>query len=312
MSLTVTITPGFIFSSGDPGEELTYQALNLLGSPTISLFGAVSSAQLEDGAVTTAKIAPDAVTGAKIADNAIGLEHLEHLARGSLITFDASGPTELSVGPAGTILTSDGTDVSWESSASFSIYPGDLSSTLDRNTIDWDNDTIIVGDDSAGVAKKMDIAELVESNIYVQVCPALNRSNMVVAAFGGVPDAEETMPTMSGVTDSIGTSNAAQRNMTYAPFAGELIRITIGNNDPTNVLTCTAHLIKFDPADPYGGTTNNVSLGSHTVTTLAAFSTGSVDITSSNTWSAGDPLGVWIQTSAGSRPKVILTYRLSR
>lgn len=315
MSLTVTITPGFIFSSGDPGEELTYQALNLLGSPTISLFGAVSSAQLEDGAVTTAKIAPDAVTGAKIADNAIGLEHLEHLARGSLITFDASGPTELSVGPAGTILTSDGTDVSWESSASFSIYPGDLSSTLDRNTIDWDNDTIIVGDTSAGIAKEMDIAELVESNIYIQRCTAFDEAEIVVCAFGSTPDHRDNRlnpVTLGTVTSAIGTSSRAQNIISFAPFAGELLRITITNQDPSSALTATVNLVKLDPADPFGGTTNNESLGEHTVTTLAVGGSDSVDFTVDNTWSAGDPLIVWYQRSAGGRMSATLTYRLSR
>jgi hypothetical protein len=96
--------------------------------------GSIDTAHINDLNVTTAKIAADAITGAKIADDAIDSEHyadgsidtahiadnqvtlakMAGIARGKIIYGDSSGdPAVLTVGSAGTALTSDGTDVSW-------------------------------------------------------------------------------------------------------------------------------------------------------------------------------------------------------
>jgi hypothetical protein len=71
-------------------------------------------------AVSTAAIADDAVTVAKIED----------LARGQIIYGDASAETaKLSPGANGTVLTSDGTDISWQAAS------GGGSAADDENTI---------------------------------------------------------------------------------------------------------------------------------------------------------------------------------
>ena len=96
---------------------------------------AIDSEHYTDGSIDTAHLAADAVTGAKIADDAIDSEHytdgsidtahiadnqvtlakMAGLARGKIIYGNASGdPTALTVGSADQVLTSDGTDVSWE------------------------------------------------------------------------------------------------------------------------------------------------------------------------------------------------------
>ena len=95
---------------------------------------AVVTASVADSAITTALIAADSVTGAKIADDAINSEHytvcsidtahiadnnvtaakIFDLARGSILYGNASAATaELTKGSANTVLTSDGTDISW-------------------------------------------------------------------------------------------------------------------------------------------------------------------------------------------------------
>ena len=89
---------------------------------------------IKDGGIVTAELAADAVTGAKIADDAIDSEHytdgsidtahiadnnvtaakIFDLARGSILYGNASAATaELTKGSANTVLTSDGTDISW-------------------------------------------------------------------------------------------------------------------------------------------------------------------------------------------------------
>ena len=96
---------------------------------------AIDSEHYTDGSIDTAHLAADAVTGAKIADDAIDSEHytdgsidtahiadnqvtlakMAGLARGKIIYGNASGdPTALTVGSADQVLTSDGTDISWE------------------------------------------------------------------------------------------------------------------------------------------------------------------------------------------------------
>jgi len=95
---------------------------------------ALDSEHYTDGSIDTAHLAADAVTGAKVADDAIDSEHytdgsidtahiadnqvtaakLADIARGSIIYGNASAATaELTKGSANTVLTSDGTDISW-------------------------------------------------------------------------------------------------------------------------------------------------------------------------------------------------------
>ena len=99
---------------------------------------AIDSEHYTDGSIDTAHLAADAVTGAKVADDAIDSEHytdgsidtahiadnqvtaakLADIARGSIIYGNASAATaELTKGSANTILTSDGTDISWAAPA---------------------------------------------------------------------------------------------------------------------------------------------------------------------------------------------------
>ena len=100
---------------------------------------AIDSEHYTDGSIDTAHIAADAVTGAKIADDAIDSEHytdgsidtahignqqvtaakMFNLARGSILYGNPSAvTTELTKGSANTVLTSDGTDISWAAASS--------------------------------------------------------------------------------------------------------------------------------------------------------------------------------------------------
>ena len=106
---------------------------------------AIDSEHYTDGSIDTAHLAADAVTGAKVADDAIDSEHytdgsidtahiadnqvtaakLADIARGSIIYGNASAATaELTKGSANTILTSDGTDISWAAPAASGVGIG--------------------------------------------------------------------------------------------------------------------------------------------------------------------------------------------
>jgi hypothetical protein len=99
---------------------------------------AIDSEHYTDGSIDAAHLAADAVTAAKIGDDVIDSEHyadgsidtahiadnqvtvakLVDVARGSIIYGNASAVSaELTKGSANTILTSDGTDISWSAPA---------------------------------------------------------------------------------------------------------------------------------------------------------------------------------------------------
>ena len=103
---------------------------------------AIDSEHYTDGSIDAAHLAADAVTAAKIGDDVIDSEHyadgsidtahiadnqvtaakLADIARGSIIYGNASAATaELTKGSANTILTSDGTDISWAAPAAAGV-----------------------------------------------------------------------------------------------------------------------------------------------------------------------------------------------
>jgi len=106
---------------------------------------AVTAAKLASNAVVTASIVDDNVTTAKIADNAVTLAKMAGIARGKIIYGDASGnPAVLTAGGAGTVLTSDGTDISWAEEVATNYLPL-AGGTLTGNIAHASNFTIDVG-----------------------------------------------------------------------------------------------------------------------------------------------------------------------
>ena len=76
--------------------------------------GSIDNAHLADDAVDSDEIAAGAIDTAHIADNQVTAAKLADIARGSILYGNASAATaELTKGSANTILTSDGTDISW-------------------------------------------------------------------------------------------------------------------------------------------------------------------------------------------------------
>ena len=156
---------------------------------------AIDSEHYTDGSIDTAHLAADAVTGAKIADDAINSEHytdgsidtahiadnnvtaakLFDLARGSIIYGNASAATaELTKGSANTVLTSDGTDISWAAAQSGGIENVDmwrLSSSLtgDANPISSNLERVDTGGFAqlgSGMTESSGVFTFPQSGIY--------------------------------------------------------------------------------------------------------------------------------------------------
>ena len=79
---------------------------------------AVGADQLAANSVTSASIVNGTIVTADLGDNAVTLAKMASLARGSIIYGDSAGdPAALSIGSNGTVLKSDGTDISWGAEA---------------------------------------------------------------------------------------------------------------------------------------------------------------------------------------------------
>ena len=114
------------------GDGTGFTAAALSGDVTMANTGAVTIAadsvtldMLVDtttnnrvlGAATAGTVAEVQVATDMVADNAVTLAKMAGLVRGKIIVGDASGdPSALTVGTADQVLTSDGTDVSWQDS----------------------------------------------------------------------------------------------------------------------------------------------------------------------------------------------------
>ena len=100
------------------GGTVQDSTINIAGSGGLSGGGDFTTNQ-SSGETLTLTIADNALTFAKLAD----------LARGSILYGNASAATtELTVGDANTVLTADGTDISWEDAGSI---------TLGANSVDF-------------------------------------------------------------------------------------------------------------------------------------------------------------------------------
>ena len=84
--------------------------------------GSIDNAHLADDAVDSDEIAAGAIDTAHIADNQVTAAKLADIARGSILYGNASAATaELTKGSANTVLTSDGTDISWAAAGSGAV-----------------------------------------------------------------------------------------------------------------------------------------------------------------------------------------------
>ena len=116
---------------------------------------AVSGTLIADNAITAVHISGNSITAALLQDNAVGTDQLAGIARGKIIYGDSSGdPQLLTLGSNGTVLKSDGTDLSWASesnaitalnnaSENYLVTVGATTTELESESgLTWDTSTL--------------------------------------------------------------------------------------------------------------------------------------------------------------------------
>ena len=196
---------------------------------------AIDSEHYTDGSIDTAHLAADAVTGAKIADDAINSEHytdgsidtahiadnnvtaakIFDLARGSVLYGNASAETaELTAGSANTVLTSDGTDISWAAASGGGIENVDM----------WRLHTSLAGD-ADPISSNL---ERVDTGGFAQLGTGMTESSGVFT-FPQTGIYKVTFHATLSAVDSTDT------NVTYS--------IKTTNNNGTSYTTNTSHIL---------------------------------------------------------------------
>ena len=146
------------------GDGTGFTAATLSGDVTMANTGAVTIAadsvtldMLVDtttnnrvlGAATAGTVAEVQIATDMVADNAVTLAKMAGLVRGKIIVGDASGdPSALTVGTADQVLTSNGTDVSWQDSvggAAWALKTGAYTAVAgDGVMVDTDSSAITI------------------------------------------------------------------------------------------------------------------------------------------------------------------------
>ena len=196
----------------------------------------ITTAKLVDSNVTTAKIADGAVSTAKLEDNAVSLAKMASLTRGSIIYGDASGdPAALAKGSANTVLTSDGTDVSYTTITSAMITDGTIvnadingSAAIDHNKLaDLPSGNLIIGSATSEPA-----AQAISGDISLSATGVTTIGNAVVET---AMIADDAITDAKLADDAVVTANILDANVTTAKIADS--NVTTAKIADSNVTT---------------------------------------------------------------------------
>ena len=142
MPLSLIVATGYNFSEG---EKVTYPKLNLLGTPSVTFTGELSSAQLSDGSVTTGKLEQGININSKIDDHNLNLTKLEAGTQGQILYYNADGDlVKLAPGSDGQFLKTKGAGANPEWSAQ------DGTDTINISQIVTDGANKFISSDSSG------------------------------------------------------------------------------------------------------------------------------------------------------------------
>lgn len=180
MAVSATVSPGVVLQDG---QTVTVSDLNKLGTPTVSIDGAVGTLSLTDGSVTNAKVASAA---------AIQLDKLQSGSSAQVIVANSSGvPTY--VGMSGDATISDAGALTLATD-----------SVVTSNITDASVTTAKISDDAVTADKLSDTA--VTAGSYTAADITVDAQGRVTAAASGVSPSLTTITTSGDWTKPSGVT----------------------------------------------------------------------------------------------------------
>ncbi len=262
MSLTVIVNQAYNFSDG---EKVTYPKLNLLGSPSVTFSGELSSNQLADGAVITSKLEQGININDKINDHNLSLSKLPAGDHGQLLYYNSSGIlAKLSPGTDGQYLKTQGAgqDPVWAAQDGASSVPyEDITTNGLANqylTTDSSGNVAWIGKPDLNESQVFDTATL-QSIITAGAPYQVTQSH----GLGAVP--EQVVVTIRCVTNDTATGYSVgdELDLTAANVGGDLL-LSAGF-DATNVI------VNFPQGDGTFQIPHRTNLTQTTPTSLSNF-----------------------------------------
>jgi hypothetical protein len=231
--LSVIVNQSYNFSDG---EKVTYPKLNLLGAPSVTFSGELSSNQLADGAVTTNKLEQGININDKINDHNLSLSKLPAGDHGQLLYYNSSGIlAKLSPGTDGQYLKTQGAgqDPVWAAQDGASSIPyEDITTNGLANqylTTDGSGNVAWIGKPDLNESQVFDTASL--ASIVSGPAPYIVTQSH---GLGAIP--EQVVVTIRCVTNDTATGYSVgdELDITAAHIGGELL-LSAGF-DATNVI----------------------------------------------------------------------------
>jgi hypothetical protein len=264
-------------------------------TPEISIDDATTSAK---GAASFSSDNFSVTAGAvSIKDNGVTVDELADIARGSIIYGNASAATvELTKGVANSILTSDGTDLSWATSYTGNVT-GDLTGNADTVTngvYTTDNLSVLSATTSAQLAgvisDETGSGELVFATSPTLVSPALGTPGSgILTSCTGYPGDSSLVTTGTVTSGTWGTGSViggttmtlgsdAEGDIYYRNSSGILTRLGVGSDD--DVLTLASGLPSWTAGA--SGTVTSITPGADTGSGSAITTIGTLTSTGGN------------------------------
>lgn len=124
-------------------------------------------------------------------------------------------------------------------------------------------------------------------------------------------EAAHVVTTMTALTDEFPTaSTSSRKSLSVAPFNGKITRISATHIDDSNTVGGTLSVVKAG-GNPYSDGSGNTALGALALGTLSPLQSATQAISASNTFTKGDLMFLFADTSDSGELRIDLEYEIT-